>query len=632
MFFDDRLATVLRHRAAGEHAARTQYRQLLDLLGNRKYGRDESLVAAAWLRLGALGEQIPAVDRARMVAEPGWRFRSAELAAHLAEDEPAVAAAALARANLSESDWEALIPRLPIRARGFLRLRRDLPDSAEAILERLGIRDRGLPQPERESEFGEDAVDDVPGDSAALTEAEQAKPEPDSEGEEDQTVEASHLTEADRIFHDDDHISATDDPAATAARSGPEAPATMEPITAPRADNEQASEISRLVERIAQFRRERESGAPPIDHSPRLPLGEAPLAEDFEITGFGFAADAAGRIEWAETKVAPMVIGKRLISPRRLGEAAFPDQVMRAFSRQLPIKHAEMTLEGAAAISGEWIVDAHPRFARSGGRFHGYVGRFRRPPRKDAIDPRIASEADRIRQLLHELRTPVNALQGYAEVIQQQLFGPAPNEYRALAASIAGDAARIMAGFDELERLAKLETGAIAPASGETDLSELVRQTLGQLEQVLAPRLAGIALEATPDEPVTVALDHDEAETLVWRMLAILAGACSTGETLGASLEVEDNQAVLACDLPAELMAEDDLFAAQTRPAAGGLSAGLFGAGFSLRLARAEARSAGGGLVQDDDRVLLKLPLLTLDESLPSQGQQARSKAALDQG
>ena len=147
MFFDDRLATVLRHRAAGENAARTQFRQLLDLLGNRKYGRDESLVAAAWLRLGALGEIIPAADRARMVGEAGWRFRSPELAAHLAEDEPDVAAAALSRADLTEEDWEALIPRLPIRARGFLRLRRDLPQKAEAILDRLGVSDRGLPQP-----------------------------------------------------------------------------------------------------------------------------------------------------------------------------------------------------------------------------------------------------------------------------------------------------------------------------------------------------------------------------------------------------------------------------------------------------------------------------------------------------
>ena len=104
MFFDDRLATVLRHRAAGEQAARTQFRQLLDLLGNRKYGRDESLIAAAWLRLGALGEIIPAAERAKMIREPGWRFRSTELAAHLAEDEPEVAAAALSRANLDAED------------------------------------------------------------------------------------------------------------------------------------------------------------------------------------------------------------------------------------------------------------------------------------------------------------------------------------------------------------------------------------------------------------------------------------------------------------------------------------------------------------------------------------------------
>ena len=33
MYFDDRLATVLRARAGSERAARTQFRQLVDLLG-----------------------------------------------------------------------------------------------------------------------------------------------------------------------------------------------------------------------------------------------------------------------------------------------------------------------------------------------------------------------------------------------------------------------------------------------------------------------------------------------------------------------------------------------------------------------------------------------------------------------
>ena len=108
MFFDDRLATVLRHRATSERGARTQFRQLLDLLGSTKYGRDESLLAAAWLRLGALGEQIPAAERAAMIRERGWRFRNPQLAEHLAEDEPEVVSAALSRADLRADEWTAL--------------------------------------------------------------------------------------------------------------------------------------------------------------------------------------------------------------------------------------------------------------------------------------------------------------------------------------------------------------------------------------------------------------------------------------------------------------------------------------------------------------------------------------------
>ena len=105
VFFDDRLATVLRQRATGEASLRTQYRQLLDLLGKdrvRRHGSaDPSLLAAAWLRLDALAEAIPPEARAHMIREPGWRFHSADLASHLSDQEPEVASAALNRADLT---------------------------------------------------------------------------------------------------------------------------------------------------------------------------------------------------------------------------------------------------------------------------------------------------------------------------------------------------------------------------------------------------------------------------------------------------------------------------------------------------------------------------------------------------
>ena len=71
-------------------------------------------------------------------------------------------------------------------------------------------------------------------------------------------------------------------------------------------------------------------------------------------------------------------------------------------------------------ISGNWRLDAVPRFDAAG-RFLGHHARITRmPAEQDTTDHR----GDDVRQALHELRTPLGALQGFAEIIQQQLFGP----------------------------------------------------------------------------------------------------------------------------------------------------------------------------------------------------------------
>jgi len=148
MQFDDRLATVLRSGAAGERAARTQFRQLLDLLGSAPPHAGSPLVEAAYARLGEIFDALPAAEQSRILREPGQRLRNRRLVAHLAQAEPQVAAAAMAAARLGENDWLELIPVLPVTARGFLRHRRDLPDGARRLLARLGVRDLALPEPQ----------------------------------------------------------------------------------------------------------------------------------------------------------------------------------------------------------------------------------------------------------------------------------------------------------------------------------------------------------------------------------------------------------------------------------------------------------------------------------------------------
>lgn len=572
MFFDDRLATVLRQRADGEASLRTQFRQLLDLLGRERTGADASLLAAAWLRLDALAAAIPAQTRARMIREPGWRLRSPDLILHLADHEPEVASAAVTRAELAGEEWAALIPNLPVRARGFLRLRRDLPVDAEALLARLGVHDRGLPPPAQSSSPG------APDEASAAPVRLRAAPAPA--------------------------------PAPSPAPR-PEAD-TVTPLPSPRSRDESGrTEISALVERIAQFRRTRSENPVELEQSPRLPLGELPERSVRIATNFGFVADTTGRISWTAGDVAPMVVGMRLSGNAAAGSAV----LSRAFARRQPIARAPIRLEGAPAIAGDWIVDAEPAFSDEG-HFTGYVGRLRRAPDPAAVAAARpeAREADRIRQLLHELRTPVTAVQGYAEVIQQQLFGPAPHEYRALAAAIAADAARILAGFEELDRLARLETGAIAIEPGTSDLAALLRRIAAQLDPVLKPQDAGFTIALGPDTCLLVGIDPEDAEALVWRLLASLAAAAGPGERIAICPEplIGPAGAVVRvrCPLPARLAGADNLFAATARLADSAISPGLFGTGFALRLARAEAKAAGGALQRDGADLVLTLPLL----------------------
>ena len=195
-------------------------------------------------------------------------------------------------------------------------------------------------------------------------------------------------------------------------------------------------------------------------------------------------------------------------------------------------------------------------------------------------------------------------------MIQQQIAGPVPHEYRAIAATVAGDAARMLAGFDEMDRLAKLETGAIDLEPGEADLAAIARTQVSQLQSVLSPRVARIDADWRADS-IPLPLDRAEAEKLVWRILASLAGSTAAGETLGLVLEAGEDGSEMALDLPASLRKAEDIFASETRGSGSGLSSGIFGAGFALRLARAEARAAGGDLTRTDDRLVLSLPPLT---------------------
>ena len=552
MHFDDRLATVLRTRADGAGLQRIQFRQLLDLLGTSPAEARGGQLDAAYDRLAEIGGIIAPPERAAMLRDPALRLRSPRLVAALSSAEPQVAATTLQRAQLSREQWLDLIPALPPGSRPALRQRGDLPREVTGLLDRLGINDRGLPA------------------ATVAVEAGSAQSQPSPDG--------THSA------NDDDMV--------------------VPPGAAGRDDG-----IGAIVRRIEAYRRAKQVvEQQTANDSPRLPLGEDHvLSVSDTVRAADFASDAQLRIAWCDAGVAPMLTGMRLNRTPAIG------QLLR---QRQPLSAQRLALDGAPAIAGNWQIDATPWFDPLTGQFVGYRGRLRRPAgaaAHTAANPPVTdSAADRIRQMLHELRTPVNAIQGFAEVIQQQLFGPTPHEYRALAAGIAGDAARILSAFEELERLARFDSGAMGLDPGETDLASLTAATVAQLDAHTTSRGSGFALKLD-DGVLLVGLARLELERIVWRLLATLAGTSAPGEQLKLRLRAKDGMARLDMALPAALAAkaEDALFVTGAGAVPQVIAAGVFGVGFALRLARAEAHAAGGELVRKGDRLRLTLPGLT---------------------
>ncbi|MGV3511454.1 MAG: histidine kinase dimerization/phospho-acceptor domain-containing protein [Novosphingobium sp.] len=591
MIVDDRLETVLRTQAAGKTAARTQLRQLVDLLGPVPLAAWNRQHAGALQRIDSLCAMLTDEECAAVLRSAP--HRSAVLVYHFAQGGPRTAAAAVSAARLTDDDWLAVIPRLPTQTRGFVRHKSDLGEPVRKLLSRLGIDDFLLPQPE--AAFHPDIAQAVPQQDASVHEPEAAAPEP------------------------------TSSPAIDAA---PKPLAETAPALDGAIDASADDGIGAIVRRIEAFRRkreEREAAVLPTARgdglAPLLPFGEDDAQPRMPLTSIDLRTDALGCVIHAGLDSPALLLGSRLFNADPAAPVHCDGAMALAYRQRQPITAGSLSIEGADPVAGCWQADGTPLFAADGGRFTGYLLRLRRvaAPSAEAtsssaslLSHTTAAEADRLRQLLHELRTPINAIQGFAEMIQAQVFGSTPHQYRAMAANIAADAAQMLAGFEEIERLVKLESRTLALDAGIADAAAIIAGLVEQLSPVLAARNVRLSV-AMPPRPLLIAFAAEEAERSVWRLLSVIATSVAPGERLTIALDEQPTCAALSVTLPAALDRLDDrtLFAPEAANAGGNgalVASAMLGNGFALRLARAEFEAGGGALRRDGARFIVEIP------------------------
>ena len=70
----------------------------------------------------------------------------------------------------------------------------------------------------------------------------------------------------------------------------------------------------------------------------------------------------------------------------------------------------------------------------------------------------MLSDPDSLRELVHEIKTPLNAIIGFAEIIEGQYLGPADHRYRERAGEIVAQARLLLSAIDDLDFAAKIHS------------------------------------------------------------------------------------------------------------------------------------------------------------------------------
>jgi signal transduction histidine kinase len=229
---------------------------------------------------------------------------------------------------------------------------------------------------------------------------------------------------------------------------------------------------------------------------------------------------------------------------------------------------------------------------------HGHAG-ARPAGHAGAALPQRDRDTEWVAVLGHELRTPLGAVLGYGELLEDGAFGSLPPEALDAVRRLRAAADHLLALVDGLGE--PFTTGA--PRVAEVPAGTLLADAVARLRMDAEAR--GVSIRLHHADGVAFTTDHDRAA----RALLLALGAAvkaSPGAELHVSAHAGDTPRVAIRGARIDL--DRDGFG-DSRP--------LTGAGLRLELARRAARSAGGDVmvagVGVDVVVHLTLPPLSID-------------------
>jgi signal transduction histidine kinase len=256
-------------------------------------------------------------------------------------------------------------------------------------------------------------------------------------------------------------------------------------------------------------------------------------------------------------------------------------------------------------FAGDWLLSAVAAFDPKSGVFLGHRGVAQRQLRR--LSASATAMPDALATAAHETRTPLNAIMGFAQMIEAQPFGPVSPAYTAQADAILDASTRLLRALDDVSETSRLDRGIATMREDGFNLETMFEDLLRQLQQNADRRHVRFILRAATGVP-SMWSDRDIVERCAGRLAVAMLSVAGAGEAITISVrDAAADHVSIAFSRPSRLrdIADADLMkqvqsSEQDQP--------RLHIGFALRLVERLAAVVGGRLVLSASSIDLLLP------------------------
>lgn len=109
----------------------------------------------------------------------------------------------------------------------------------------------------------------------------------------------------------------------------------------------------------------------------------------------------------------------------------------------------------------------------------------------------------------HELKTPINVIGGYAELLEEGLYGELTDRQHEVLGLIRDQTRSLTLLVNQLLDLSRFEAGGLRIEPGPTDLRQLLDEVEGSFRALATQKQIEFVVRRDPELPATAVLDHD---------------------------------------------------------------------------------------------------------------------------